>query len=185
MALTLFRFFKASRVGDSMTVAELLPHVDVAARDQDGRTALMLASAMGNDRCVELLLPFIDAKTPDQDGWSALMRASIAQSSTNDDRRARCVELLIPHSDALAFNNGGSNALMCAARSGFERGALQLLRHSDLSATNRLGQTAQEVALAHGHLAVAALIGAAMLASSRAAGEAARREFVRSRRRQG
>lgn len=157
-AWTLFRFFKAARTGDSATLGGLLPHVDAAARDQDGRTALMLASAMGNDRCVELLLPVIDAKAPDQDGWSALMRASVDQATTNSERRAHCIELLIPHSDVKAFNDGGSNALMCAARSGFERGVLLLLAHSDLSATNRLGQTAKEVALAHGHLGIAALM---------------------------
>lgn len=181
---TLFRFFKAARAGDAPTLASLLPRVDPSARDQDGRTALMLAAAMGNDRCVELLLPVIDAKVPDQDGWSALMRASVAQTFTNTERRGRCVELLLPQSDVDAFNDGGSNALMCAARSGFERGVQLLLRHSDLAAKNRLGQTAMEVAFAYGHHGIAALIGEAMSAPTRVAGGTARPTFVGSRRRQ-
>lgn len=58
--------------------------------------------------------------------------------------------------EALRREYGGSNALMCAERSGFERGVLHLMPYSDLSANNRLGQTAMEVALAHGHLSIVA-----------------------------
>ena len=60
-----------------------------------------------------------------------------------------CVELLLPLSDPIAGDTDWWTALMWAAPSGNEKSVELLLPHSDLTATNRSGLTALDIAQVH------------------------------------
>lgn len=88
--------------------------VQMSAKDDRGRTALMRACLLGQDRCVEVLLD-AGAKINDQDevGRSALMEACIAF------KRDTIHLLLERNADVNLFDNNGVTALMRAAYGGY------------------------------------------------------------------
>ena len=90
----------------------LMPHSDLATRDEMGNTHLM-AAAMGRSLgVVRLLLPQSDALAKNNKGWTALMWAVF------NSRGADMVRLLAPSSDMEAKNDQGETAQAIAEKRG-------------------------------------------------------------------
>jgi hypothetical protein len=62
----------ALQSADADVVGALLPGSDANARDEDGRTAMMLAAMVSHTRAIELLLPHTDTCLEDEHGQTAL-----------------------------------------------------------------------------------------------------------------
>ncbi|ABO55078.1 Ankyrin [Burkholderia vietnamiensis G4] len=105
-------------------------------------TALMWAAQAGYVDCVELLAPRSNVDLRAKNGFTALMKAA-------DHGHAACVRALLPYGGArLRSLHGQETPLWLAARAGSAECVRLLLPHSELAATDSLGQTALDVALA-------------------------------------
>ena len=134
---------KAAEMGDEAGLEALLlrPKCDPMSKNEDGRTALMLAALKEHSDCVHLLLPASDALAKDERGITALMWAA-------SFGRAACVQLLLPGSDALAKDNTGLTASDRARAGGhaslgslIDAYALALSEMSDLRSSTGPGAT--------------------------------------------
>ena len=109
--------FDAIQTGNLSRVQQLLaaPEFDVNQADDDGDTAVILASKEGHTAIVQLLLAVegIDVNQADKDGWTALMQASKFGHTA-------IVQLLLanPGMDVNKANNDGDTALMLASDKG-------------------------------------------------------------------
>ena len=166
----------------------LLDHrADVAAADNDGATAMILAAVGGHEAVTKLLLDHrADVAAAGNDGHTALIlaaraghealakllldhRADVA-AADNDGHTAlipavhagheAVAKLLLDHrADVAAAENYGRTALIYAAEGGQEAVAKLLLDHrADVAAANNNGRTALIVAANAGHEAVAKLL---------------------------
>ena len=138
----------------SMAKLLLEQGADVAAANNDGSTALMLAALGGHAALIQLLLQHdADVAAADNDGDTALSFAARGGHEA-------VAQLLLQHgADATAANNDGTTALMYAAEGGHEAVAQLLLQHgADVAAANNDGLTALMCAAGGGHEAVAQLL---------------------------
>ena len=108
-------FFNAAESGSLMQLQleQLLQlNVNIDFRNEDGTTALMLASNNGHHQVVELLLKEgADVNIQDNNGWTALMAAS-------DEGHHQVVELLLKEgADVNIQKNDGWTALLTASDS--------------------------------------------------------------------
>ena len=171
----------------SMAKLLLEQGADVAAANNDGDTALMLAAINGHEAVAQLLLQHgADATAARHDGVTALMCAAgggheaVAQLLLQHGADVAAAEhhgftaliwaagggheavaqLLLQHgADVAAAMHDGSTALMGAAQGGHEAVAQLLLQHgSDVRAAMHDGRTALMIARANGHEAVARLL---------------------------
>ena len=146
---------KAAWRGREKTAKQLLEHgADVNAKNNDGRTALMVAASSAlmsasSERCektVKLLLEHgADVNAKNNDGRTALMEAVGWRIENNN------AKLLLEHgADVNAKDNSGGTALMKAASAGHEKNATLLLEHgADADLRNAAGMTALMIARAN------------------------------------
>lgn len=128
-------------------VCRLLIPQEAGLRTNGGSTALMFAAQLGHLECVRLLMT-AEAGIQRPDGTTALMLA--AQDGKNE-----VIELLVKVEAGFQDDFGGT-ALMRAARQGNQKGVTYLLEERDLQRQD--GQTAYDIAMAHGHERCAALL---------------------------
>ena len=148
----------AAYSGHTSCLKRLLPVSNPLAKDDDGWTALMWATRNGKPSCVEMLLAVSEVSAVDRWNINALMWAARIESDA-------CLKLLIPLSDVCFLaDHGGLTALMWAASSGYTKGVQCLLPVSDPLVKNSRGETASDVATEKGHLQLARLIDAYVLA---------------------
>ena len=119
--------FEAARDGN-IDIVELLlkEHVDINIQDENGETALMLASKNGHIQVVELLLKeHADVNIKNQDGHTAIMLAL-------QNVYTQVMELLGEHVDDIEYENA-MICLMFASQSSHTQVAKLLLKeHADI-----------------------------------------------------
>lgn len=138
---------EAAFAGNTELVAELLEEY-ARQRDQEGRTALMLAAQEGHVEIVEMLAPY-ELGQADEDGWTALMYASW---SGNWD----CVRYL-SHQEIRMRDCSGWTALMSAAWNGHLE-VVNYLYSEEVGMQDVDGWTALMCAAWNGHLDVVKLL---------------------------
>ncbi|WP_263354960.1 ankyrin repeat domain-containing protein [Acidicapsa acidisoli] len=114
--------FNAARADDTKTVQSLIAgNVDINQRNEDGFTALVLASYNGSPDVAELLLQHhASTEIKDPVGRTALMAASFQGDE-------KCVKLLIDaKADINAADDNGATSLMYAVEFG-RKNAVKLL----------------------------------------------------------
>ena len=130
---------EAARDGNIDAVEVLLKKdVDINIQDENGVTALMLASQNGHHQIVELLLKeHADINQQNENGVTALMVASLIGHH-------QVVKLLLKvHSDINTQNENGWTALMVASFNGHHQVVELLLKeHADINIQNKNGETA-------------------------------------------
>jgi ankyrin repeat protein len=123
--------FQSCKDGCTSTVQHLLTrHADLRAQinsltDDDGNTALIIASKTRHTGIVKLLLE-CGAKVDHKNsrGWTALMKAS-----ENGDSKLEVIELLLKYGAQVDLqNDAGESALMVAAQNGQAKLATKLVR---------------------------------------------------------
>lgn len=138
---------EAAFAGNAELAAELLEEY-ARQRDQEGRTALMLAAQEGHVEIVEMLAPY-ELGQADEDGWTALMYASW---SGNWD----CVRYL-SHQEIRMRDCSGWTALMSAAWNGHLE-VVNYLYSEEVGMQDIDGWTALMCAAWNGHLDVVKLL---------------------------
>lgn len=149
------RLASAAFQGNRAAVEAMLPSVDVDARDDAGRTMLMLASYEGHSTTMRLLCENdADPNLRDVNRRTALMYAA---SGPN----AHAVEILLAHGAQVNLTDGeeGWTALMFAAAEGHADIVTLLLRNgADPGLMDIDGESAAYFARSNGHSDVAALL---------------------------
>ena len=141
--------------GDDMKLLDMLTsgdveNVDIDSKDNDGCTALMIASENGHVGAMELLISKgsdINTKADHGCGLTALMLAS-------ENGHINAIELLISKgSDINIMSNCGLTALMFASKNGHVN-AMELLifKGSDVHSKDNGGRTALMFASKNGHV---------------------------------
>lgn len=133
---------EASRNGCKQSVYEILscfPNTDISIdeRDDEGRTALMLACLSKNPEVVQMLLDKgANVETQDNDGASALIFAASPYNLEHNDRRkedangATIIKMLLNSNANIKHReSSGHSALMYAAHAGFVTCVQELLSH--------------------------------------------------------
>ena len=124
-------------------------------QQEDGWTALMLASQNGHAQVAELLLNGnADTHLTENDGWTALMLAS-------QNGHVQVVGLLLTNkqADANILNNNRFTALMLASQNGhFQVVELLLTEYADVNLKENDGWTALMLASQNGHFHVTELL---------------------------
>ncbi|MCA8968344.1 MAG: ankyrin repeat domain-containing protein [Planctomycetes bacterium] len=159
------RFLQAAGSGDLDAVQSLLAAgLDVDACNAIGYTPLMSAARSYRVEIVQLLLAAgADPNRRFEDDNSVLHAATL-ETPSQPDRQATCVRLLLEAgADADVPNTAGITPLMQAAWFGCEPAVAELLDHgADPHAVDTTGRTAQDIARARGHAAIADLLASAM-----------------------
>ena len=138
-------------------VQELLDYgADPNIQNNDGRTALGLASLYGYYQIVQLLLNIdrTNANLHTKEGWTPLMAAS-------QEGHYKIVELLLQKGADLNARNkyNGKTALILASKNGHHQtGQLLLKAGSDSSVRDIVGKTAEEQAFICDHTAILQLL---------------------------
>ena len=134
---------EAAKTGNTEVVKlQLKEHVNVNIQDEDGVTALMLASLNGHTQVVELLLKNnADVNIQKEDGVTALMLAS-------QNGHTQIVELLLQENiDVNVQGTNGENALMMAVDHGHTKIAELLLKKiENINTQDKNGFTALMIA---------------------------------------
>ena len=139
-------FFQSCKDGSLATVQQLLTHSDIRAHidsltDDDGNTALIVASENGHKGIVKLLLECgvnVNKRTPN--GWTALMKAS-----ERGDSNLEVIDLLLRHgAQADLQNNEGDSALIVATQNRQTELVIKLVRdhRANVDLKNNKGWTA-------------------------------------------
>ena len=150
-------FFNAAESGSLMQLQleQLLQlNVNIDFRNEDGTTALMVASNDGHHQVVELLLKEgADVNIQNNNGVTCLMVAS-------NNGHHQVVELLLKEgADVNIQNNDGWTALMIASQNGHHQVVELLLKEgADVNIQNNNGVTCLMVASANGHHQVVELL---------------------------
>ena len=155
-------FFQSCKDGSLATVQQLLTHSDLRAHidsltDDDGNTALIVASENGHKGIVKLLLECganVDKRTPN--GWTALMKAS-----ERGDSNLEVIELLLRYgAQADLQNNEGDSALIVATQNRQTELVIKLVRYhrANVDLKNNKGWTALMKASQVGHVEVVELL---------------------------
>jgi uncharacterized protein len=151
---------QAAMIGDVDTVLKMIERgVDVNAIDQDGRSALHLASFDGFDEVVDLLLDRgADPRQVDGKGRTALMFASTGPHLAAVER------LLEANSPVDAVDTDERfTALMFAAAEGQNEIVQRLLQAgADPAKRDADGESALDFATTNGHIDAAAMIASAL-----------------------
>ena len=135
---------KAAEKGYCEIVNELLKHhADINAHNNDGYTALMLATLQERDGIVNKLLTHqADVNAPDKDGYTALMLAALRGN------HKIVKELLSQRADANIQTNNGFTALMMASSRNHNQITIELCNHdADVNLQDSAGNTALHLAL--------------------------------------
>ena len=146
---------EAAKIGNIEVVKlQLKEHVNVNIQDEDGVTALMLASLNGHTQVVELLLKEnADVNIQKENGRTALMLASL-------NGHTKVVELLLKeNADVNIQNKEGVTALMAASQNGHTQIVELLLKeNADVNIQKEDGRTALMLASLNGHTQVVKLL---------------------------
>lgn len=149
------RLAAAAFQGNRAAVEAMLPSVDIDARDESGRTMLMLASYDGHSTTVRLLCENgADPNLRDVDRRTALMYAASGPNT-------HAVEILLAHGAHVNLTDGdeGWTALMFAAAEGHADIVTMLIRNgADPGLMDIDGESAAYFARSNGHGNVAALL---------------------------
>jgi ankyrin repeat protein len=142
------KIINAVEKGNKKEILKLLKAgVDVNIKDEDGYTALILASYNGHTETVKILLESgADVNIKDEDGYTALITAS-------SQGHAETVKLLLESgADVNAENKESFTALMYASLNG-HIGTVKLLLEAgaDANVKNEYGETALDIAESRGH----------------------------------
>jgi ankyrin repeat protein len=135
-------FFEAVKEGKKADIERLLKKgADMEARDEEGRTALMIAARNGRtDICAMLLAKGADIESGGvYYGWTPLMWAAWGKNTET------CAFLIEKGANVNATNKYGRNALMIIAKSGDEYTKtckLLVKKGINLSAKDEAGWTA-------------------------------------------
>ncbi len=181
------KLLKAARQGDELGLRELLEAgAELGARDEKGRTPLMLAALSGCTACVKsLLVARADVRAGDNEGHTPLMGAAmngndgclpmllsagaLLEARTQNDNtplllaagagHAACVKSLLQAGAAVdARNKNGCTPLLWAARGGCCAVVEQLLESgADKDARDLEGKSALELAREREHRDTVAL----------------------------
>ena len=122
--------FQSCKDGCTATVLHLLTqHSDLREQinsliDDDGNTALIVASENGHTGIIKLLLKCgTNVNHKNSRGWTALMKASV-----NGDSKLEIIDLLSAHDAQVDLqSNEGYTALMVAAQNGQAKVATKLI----------------------------------------------------------
>lgn len=141
----------AALLGRIACVHALIAVSDTSAVDMEGWNALICAADEGALDVIALLLPSADPGHRDRFGLNALDHACA-------EGHAQCIPLLLTRFDPRLSDSQGRTALMRAAIKGREACAQALIEVSDLSAVDASGLSAAQIAKAHGHPQLSAMI---------------------------
>ena len=155
--------FQSCKDGSLAIVQQLLTHSDIRAHidsliDDDGNTALIVASENGHKGIVKLLLECgvnVDKKTPN--GWTALMKTS----KKGDSNHLEAIELLLRYGAQVDLqNNEGDSALIVATQNSQIEVVINLVRdhRANVHLKNNKGWTTLMKASLVGHVEVAELL---------------------------
>ncbi len=133
----------------------LLREQELNSQSTNGWTAVMIAAAKGFKVSMQQLhTAGADINLPDVYLWTPLMRAI-------DNRHSSVVEFLLsqPEIDVGQINENGSTALHIAAQTGDEAIVTKLLElGAGVTATDKNGFTASDVAIEYGHARISEVI---------------------------
>ena len=148
-------FFDAAFEGNTTAIKSLIPHVNVNVLDEEGRSALMLASFDGHTETVRLLCENgADPNLRDLNRRTALMYAATGPNTP-------AIEILLAHGAEVNITDNGEgwSALMFAAAEGQTDNIQLLLKHgSDPDLKDMDGDTAFSFASNNGHEVTAGLL---------------------------
>ena len=146
---------EAAKIGNTEVVKLLIKeNADVNVQDEDGWTALLLASLNGHTQVVELLIKEnADVNIQKKNGVTALMLASVYGHT-------QVVELLIKeNADVKIQSKEGVTALMLASLNGHTQVVELLLKqNADVNIQNENGWTALMLASQNGHTQIVELL---------------------------
>ncbi len=135
--------------------SKLVEHrIDVNARDNEGRTALMKAAELGEVESINKLVKRgADVNARDNYGFTALTYAAF-------EGQVEAIEVLVRcGADVNAKANNGIMALMVAAAVGQAKSIEALVRcGADVNAKNEEGKTALTIAQDEGHSSIVSLL---------------------------
>ena len=138
---------EAANIGHNEAIQFLLKIGDVNIQNNEGWTALLIASQNGHTQVVEQLLKeHADVNIQTNDGLTALMIAS-------QNGHTQVVEQLHKeHANINIQNNDGWTALMIASQNGHTQVVEQLLKeHANVNIQSKYGWTALIIASRNGH----------------------------------
>ena len=135
----------------------LILGVNVDHCNEEGRTALMIASKFGDEQVVKTMVSAgANVNIQDNEGWTALMITIVYASHWYHNCYTQVVEqVLKERADVNIQNKNGYTALMIASQSGHFQIIKQLLKeHADVNIQENEGWTALMIASQNGHFQV-------------------------------